>query len=57
MHDEPLPHNRKAFDVEHNLLGLGNAEIVVSVLIVWLLWSWAGAQIWQGFLFGTPHAE
>lgn len=39
------------------LLGLGNAATVVSVLVVWLLWSWAGAQIWQGFLFGTPHAE
>ncbi|SFU83872.1 hypothetical protein SAMN05216339_1242 [Nitrosomonas eutropha] len=39
------------------LLILGNAVTVVSVLVVWLLWSWAGAQIWQGFLFGTPHAE
>lgn len=57
MHDEPLSHNRKAFDIEYDLLGLGNAATVISVLIVWLLWSWAGAQIWQGFLFGTPYAE
>lgn len=39
------------------LLKLGNAATVVGVLVVWLLWSWAGAQVWQGFLFGTPHAE
>lgn len=57
MHDEPLPHNRKVFDIEYDLLVLGNAATVVSVLVVWLLWSWAGAQIWQGFLFGTPHAD
>lgn len=39
------------------LLGLANAATVVGVLVVWLLWGWAGAQIWQGFLFGTPHVE
>lgn len=57
MKNGTLPYNRKVCDVEHDLLGLSNAATVVSVLIVWLLWSWAGAQIWQGFLFGTPHAE
>lgn len=39
------------------LLGLGNAASVVGVLVVWLLWSWAGAQVWQGILFGAAHAE
>lgn len=39
------------------LLGLGHAATVVSMLAVWLLWGWAGAQVWQGFLFGVPHAE
>src|SRR3569832_1334853 len=38
------------------LLGLGNAATVVSVLVVWLLWGWAGAQVWQGILIGKPHA-
>lgn len=39
------------------LLKLGNAATVAGVLAVWLLWSWAGAQVWQGFLYGTAHAE
>ena len=30
------------------------AGVVVGVLFVWLLWSWAGALLWQGLGFGQP---
>jgi hypothetical protein len=38
-------------------LGLGSAPTVAGVLLVWLTWSWAGAQVWQGFLFGRERAS
>lgn len=44
------------FIMLHNLVGSAPG-IVVAILVVWLLWTWAGARLIQGLIVGPEAGE